>query len=152
MPAQAAKSVVFKYGILRESISVADLSTLAQTGEPPASLRAFLKLARRDPAQLRQVLTKEIAVNPISLSQILNSFPGEVVLDLVSDVIRTPSGRASRESLRGALVSSALPDGSINLLEVLENYPTPEVYLEGDRLVEIYNNINRIVGHLPDLK
>ncbi|MGK7877912.1 MAG: alpha/beta hydrolase [Xenococcaceae cyanobacterium] len=149
MRAQTAESVVLKYRFLQESISVPELSTFAETGELSSSLLAYLKMADKKPDQLQQVLTQEIKVNPIFLSKFLNSLPGEILLDQVSEVIRTPTGRASRQSLRGALVTSALPDGDIRLIEVLENYPTPEVYVEGDRIVEIYNKINGVLGRLP---
>lgn len=146
--AEASESVVLRYSIFQQSLSVSELSTLARTGELSSSLRAYLERANRSSDELRQVLTQEIPVDPILLSQILNSSPGEFLLDGVSQVIRTPSGTASRQSLRAALVGSALSDGEIQLIEVLENYPTQEVYVDGDRLDQIYNQINQVVGSL----
>ena len=151
IPSEAAESVVLKYGFLRESISVPELSTFAKTGELSSSLGAYLKMANQEPDDLKQVLTEKVEVDPILLSKVLNSFVGEMLLDFVSNVIQTPSGRASRQSLRGALVSSALPDGNIALIEVLENYPTSELHVEGDRLAEIYNSLNSVIGSLPDI-
>ncbi|NES80894.1 MAG: alpha/beta hydrolase [Moorea sp. SIO2B7] len=151
-PVIAAESVVLKYSFLRETISIPELSTFTETGELSPSLRAYLKMANKEPNDLGEVLTQEIEVEPILLSKILNSFPGELLLDQLSELIRTPTGRASRQSLRAALVSSALPDGDITLIEVLENYPTPEIHVEGDRLVEIYNQINAVVGSIPKIR
>jgi hypothetical protein len=150
--AEAAQTVVLKYSIFRESISVAQLSKFIKTGELSPSLRAYLNMANQKPEKLRQVLAKEVDVNPTLLSQALNSLPGEILLDFVSEVIQTPSGRASRQSLRGALVTSALADGNVSLMEVLENYPTSEIHVEGDRLVEIYNSLNKVVGQLPEIR
>jgi len=149
MGAEAAEWVLLEYGILREHISVPELSTFAKTGELSSSLRAHLKMANQKPDDLRRVLIKEIEVDPIKLSKVLNSLPGEILLDQVSKVMRTPTDRASRESLRGAIITSALADGNIRLIEVLENYPTPVVHVEGDRLVEIYNSINSVLGNFP---
>jgi hypothetical protein len=148
-PAEAAQSVVLKYSILQESVSVPELSNFAKTGELSDSLRAYLRLAKRDPDELRRVLRQEFSVNPIFLYQLLNSRLGEVMLDQVSEVVHTPTNRANRESLRGALVSSTLGDGKITLIELLENYPTPEVHVEGDRLVEIAGKIKGVLGRLP---
>lgn len=78
--------------------------------------------------------------------------PGEFLLDRASEIVHTPSESASRQSLRGAMVSSAVPDGNVRIIEVLENYPTDEVYVEGDRLVELYNTIETVVGHLDNLE
>lgn len=145
----AADWVVLKYSILRESISVLELTTLAETGEVSPSLRSYLRLAKRDPQDVRQTLTREIRVNPLFLDRVLNSPVGEYFLDQLSDVIHTPSGGASRQSLRGALMSSALPDGNITLIEVLQNYPTSEVHVEGDRLAEAYRRLSQLGKRLP---
>ncbi len=47
VPAQAAEQVILKYSILRESVSVEELSTLANTGEASKFLRNYLKLANK---------------------------------------------------------------------------------------------------------
>lgn len=148
---EAADSVVLKYSVLRETISVAELSTFANTGELSPSLKAYLEMANKQPEDLQKALTQKVEVDPIVLSEVLNSFPGELLLDQAGGVIHTPSGRASRESLRGALVTSALPDKNIRLIEVLENYPTSEVQVEGDRLVELYEKIDGVIGSLPNI-
>ena len=150
-PVNAAESVVLKYKFLRETVSVPELSTFAQTGELSSSLRAYLKLAGKEPDDLRKALTQEIPVQGVLLSRILNNPLGEAMLDRVSEVVHTPSDRASRESLRSALVMSALDDDQITLIETLENYPTREVHLEGDRLVEIVQDIAQVAGSLPNI-
>jgi hypothetical protein len=148
---EAADSVLLKYGVLRESISVSDLTALAETGEPSGELEFYLRLAKRQPQDLQLLLTKPIQVDGVLLSQFLNSLPGVFLLDVLGEFITTPSGRASRESLRGALVSSALPDGDIKLIEVFQNYPTSEIHIEGDRLAEIYENIKGVLDYLPKI-
>lgn len=150
-PANAAQSVVLKYSILRQTISVPELTTFAQTGELSPSLKAYLKLAGREPEQLRRALTQEVPVNGTVLYGVLTSPVGKVMLDQVSEVVHTPDNQANRESLRGALVSAALPDGKITLIETLENYPTPEVHVEGERLVEVVGKITRVLGRLPNI-
>jgi hypothetical protein len=151
VPVQAAEQVILKYSILRESVSVSELGALAETGEVSSSLESYLKLAQKKPEDLQKILSQKVEVNPVLLSQLLNSSPGEFLLDRVSEVIHTPSERANRQALRGALVSSALPDGNIRLIEVLENYPTAEVHVEGDRLAEIYGQFKKLLGSLPRL-
>jgi hypothetical protein len=149
--AEAAESVVLKYRFLRENVSVPELRTLADTGELSPKLQFYLKLARREPAELRRALRQEVNVNANFLYRVLNTPIGQGMLDQVSQVVHTPTNRANRESLRGALVSSALPDGKITLIETLENYPTPEVHVEGERLAEFAENMKRVMGRLPNL-
>lgn len=151
VPAQAAEQVILKYSILRESVSVEELSTLANTGEASKSLRNYLKLANKQPEELRALLNNNVDVDPVFLSKVLNSFAGGMVLDPVGEVIHTPSKRANRESLRGALVTSALNDKNIRVIEIFENYPTQEIHVDGDRLAEIYQSIEGLVSKMPRL-
>ncbi len=147
--AEAAESVIINYGILQQSVSVSELSDLARNGEATRSLNRYLKRVNREPNDLQEILTKKIKIDPIVLSKTLNSLPGEMLLEGVSEVIRTPSRRASRQSLRAAIVGSALSDGEIQLIEVIENYPTQQVYVEGDRLVQIYKQLDRVLRYVP---
>ena len=149
--AEAAERVVLKYSILRESVSVPELTALAQTGEVSSDLQAYLNMAGKSPDELRQALRQQVKVNPILLYQVLKSPVGEALLDRVAYVIHTPDEQANRQSLRSALVSSALKDSNITLIEVLENYPTPEVEVEGDRIASVYRQLKKLEERLPKI-
>ena len=149
IPTVAAEKVILKYSILRESISVAELRELANTGKASPTLKAYLRLANKKPEELQRLLSQKVDVDPVLLSKVLNSFAGEYILDRTSSIIHTPSSNADRQALRGAIINSAVPDGNFRLIEVLENYPTSEVHIEGDRLRELYSQLQRIVDKLP---
>lgn len=140
--AEAANQVVFKYQIFRRSVGVDELTTLAQTGEAPSELNSFLHLSRQDPQKVREVLTKPIEINYVQLDRFLNSPLGDVLLGQLSQYFYTPSTQASRAAMRAALVKSAADDNRVTLLEVLQNYPTSAIQVDGDRLVAAYNNLH----------
>lgn len=148
LPAIAAERVVLKYGPFQESISVADLTTLAETGNAPSSLGIYLRLANKDPRNVQQALTQEVQINAIVLDRALNNPIADVLLDEVGKTIRTPAGGANRQALRSALVLSASKDGKLSLIEVIQNYPTREVVVEGDRLVATYRQLSEFEGQL----
>lgn len=149
--ASAADQVVLKYRIFRESISVDELSTFAETGKLSKSLQLNLALARQDPKAIRQYLTQPVKVNVILLDRVLNSPVGNVITDQVSQVVHTPSRGADRQALRSALVLSARDDNNITLIETIQNYPTSQVQVEGDRLESAYRQLRRLEGRLQDL-
>lgn len=149
--ALAAEQVVLKYRIFRQSISVEELSTFAETGELSTSLRVNLALARQDPKVIRRYLTESVAVNPVVLDRVLNSPVGNLILDEISQAIHTPSRRADRQALRAALVLSAARDRNISLIEVIENYPASAVEVDGDRLERAYLQLRRLERGLPDI-
>lgn len=145
----AAERAVFKYRILRQSVSVPELARFAETGEVSTTVGAYIRMAGQAPEQVRQPLTREIKVNPLLLYRVLNSRVGDVVLDKMSEVIHTPDKVGSRQALRAAIMTSALSNNQITLIEVLQNYPTQDVHIDGDRLVELYNQLSALAGRLP---
>ena len=147
----AAEQVVLKYGVFRESISVEELSTFAKTGELSRSLRVNFALAQQDPKAIRPYLTTPVNVDLLILDRILNSPIGNVILDELSQVIHTPSRTADRQALRAALVLSASEDGQVTLLEIIENYPTTNVEVDGERLENAYHQLRRLQVGLQDL-
>lgn len=151
IPAFAAERVVLKYRIFRESLSVEELSTFAQTGKLSTGLKIDLALAQQNPKAIRQYLITPVKVNPIILDRVLNSPVGNVILDELSQVIHSPSGKADRQAWRSALAISASDDGQITLLEIMQNYPTAEIEVDGERLESAYRQLRRLQVSLKDL-
>ncbi len=132
----AAEKVILKYGIFQESLSVAELTSFAETGNPSPTLAAYMKLANKKPEAIREALTRQVTISPIVLDRALNNVVGERVLDEVGGTIHTSTNTANRQALRSALVLSASDDGKLSLIEAIQKYPTQDVEVEGDRLVE----------------
>ncbi|NJL45628.1 MAG: alpha/beta hydrolase [Leptolyngbyaceae cyanobacterium SM2_3_12] len=140
-PGIAAEEAVLKYRGFSRTVPVEDLQSLAETGEPPDSVAGLLNQAGRPPADLQSLLTRELLADPVLLDKALNSWPGEWMLDQLGEAIYPSSGTARRQALRSALVLSATGDDQITLLEVLQNYPTPEVVLDGDLIQDAYSRL-----------
>jgi hypothetical protein len=140
-----AQELVFTLGPLSPSFAIADLETLASTGEVPQSLRFYLSLADVDPEVLRSILNREVEVNGRSLDRLLNSLLGEYALYQLGQVMHTPSRQANIQALRSALVMSTLDDNQMTLLEVLQNYPTPQIYVDGLNLLRIASATREII-------
>jgi len=145
---EAAEKLVVNYRIFSHGIPVSELRHLADTGEASRAIQFYLRLANRNPQELQQILTDPVAVNGTDLYQILESPLGNIALDEVSQVIHSPNNLSNRESLKAALVGAALPDGQIRLIDVLEKYPTSEVHLNGERLVDVVQQINSFLNIL----
>ncbi|HTL89734.1 MAG TPA: alpha/beta hydrolase [Leptolyngbya sp.] len=144
----AAERVILKYKVLRESVSVPDLTTFAQTGQASNDLQAYFRMSGQKPETVRTTLTKPIKINPILLDRVLNSPVGNGILDQLGEAIQTPKGGAERQALRAALTLSASGDGSLSILEILQNYPTEEVVIDGDRVEVAYRRLNELADRL----
>lgn len=148
-PVKAAEKVVLNYGMWQGSIPVGEMTAFCETGEASSSLAYYIRLSNQSSERVQKVLCKPIPVNGVILSKMLNNPLGGFVLDLFGQVITTPSNKASRESLRGALVTSALNNNDLSIIEVLQNYPTSEVHLNGDRLLEFYRQAEEVLKMIP---
>lgn len=147
----AAETVVLKYRIFRESLSVKELKNFAQTSELSSALRVKFALARQDPKVVRQYLIEPVKVDLVLLDRVLNSRIGNLLLGQISQTIHTPSRRADRQALRSALILSASRDQEITLIEIIQNYPTSKVEVEGDNLESAYRQLRRLEGTLENL-
>lgn len=145
----ASEAVVCQSKIGRKSISVEEIKQFSETGKLSSSLEFYLKKSQGKPEQLKRALTTPVPIDSVFLYDFLNRVPGELVLDQMSTIIKNPSGKANRESLRAAVVSSALPDNNIRLIEVMENYPTKKVLIECDRVLEVHKNVSKIIEKFP---
>ena len=146
--ADAAKEIIITYGPVAQSVTVKDLTTFAETGEMSSSIRFLLDIANQNPEEVRQILTQELEVGMVFLSDVLNTLPGEYGLFEVGQVIHTKSRRANIQSLRGALVISAYKDNTISLLEFFQNYPTQQMYIDGYKLSQRVNTVSTFVNRV----
>ncbi|MDY6781744.1 MAG: alpha/beta hydrolase [Cyanobacteriota bacterium] len=150
-PARAAERVVLKYGLLQAPVSVADLTRLAETGEVSLALAAYLRLANRNPEELRRVLNQGVPVKGRLLESLLDSVAGQFLLDRAGEIVGSPDNAENHQALRSAIVNSALPDDRVTPLEILQNYPERDLHVNGDRLVEIAQSLRNAANNLPNL-
>jgi len=149
--ALAAEEVVLRYRSFSRTVAIADLATLAETGEAPAGLTGLLDQVGQSPETLQTVLNHRVITDGVVLDKALNSLPGEWLLDQLGQTIRPVSGEASRQALRSALVLSASDDGELTLLEVLQTYPTETVVLEVDQVESVLARIDTLLQPLSRL-
>jgi hypothetical protein len=140
-PTRAAERVILTYGALQEPFSVEDMKTFAATGEL-SRLRQFqLRVGGADPEVLREFLNQKVQVKFLTLDRSLNSLPGEFLLYQIGQVLHNRQRVAPIQSLRAAMVLSARDDDAVTMLEFLQNYPLPEVFVDGKKILEISRKV-----------
>ncbi|MCU0566933.1 MAG: alpha/beta hydrolase [Oculatellaceae cyanobacterium Prado106] len=147
----AAERVILKYRIFQNSVAVSDLTTLAETGEVSDELKPYFRLSRQEPEKVREILNQTVDVDVVTLDRVLNSFAGDFILERLNQYIYTESREADTQAMRAALVLSASKDNKVSLLEVTQNYPTQDVYIDGDRLEEAYDQLTLLRGSVENL-
>ena len=141
----AAEEVIFTYGGLTQSVRLEELQEFANTGEVSPSLNTLLDNSDQNPFVMRWILRQEFPANTKIISDLFNTEPGEYVLSQTGNVVSAKSERANVKALRGALVSSASDNNLVSLMELLENYPTKNVYVNGKVLSSLRGNFSQFV-------
>jgi hypothetical protein len=137
----AAEKVIFKYQSFRPSVSVDELTNLAENGEVSQTLNFYFNRSNQNPQTVRRILTREVNADPVVLDRVLNNQIGEFLLDRIGQSVSTSSGQANRQALRSAIVLSANQNNKVSLIEIIQNYPSTEVVVDAERLAETYNQI-----------
>lgn len=142
-PALANKTLVFRFGAFGRSISLQDLTRFAETGEISRGWRFFFNVAGVDPEAVRTALNEEVSVNLRFLDRTLNSLLGEFLLYQVGQIVHPRSDTANIQALRSASILSVTEDDRLSLLEILQRYPTQEVYINGLRLARLGRSVSQ---------
>lgn len=142
-PALTNKNLVFQFGPFGRSIPMADLTRFAETGELSSGWQFFFNVAGVDSEAVRAALNEEISVELGFLDRTLNGLLGEFLLYQISQVVHTPSNTTNIQALRAATILSVAEDNRLSLLELLQQYPTQEVHINGTRLARIGQSASR---------
>ncbi|MBW4468132.1 MAG: alpha/beta hydrolase [Pegethrix bostrychoides GSE-TBD4-15B] len=145
LAASPNKQLVVTFGPLGRSISIEELAEFAETGEPSRRLSSFLKLTNVEPAEFQAALNKPVKVNFRTVERAFSTVLGEYVLFRIGDVVHTKSEAGNILALRSALVLSAY-DGQITPIEVMQRYPTPELYIDGLALLRVSKLVQRTLS------
>ena len=140
----AAEEVIFYDGMASVSVSIQELEDFANAGNISPALEFLLKLSRQNPQLVRYGLKQEFLVEIIWLKNILNSQPGEWLLRETGKTVHPKSKQANLQALRGSLLQSASDDRQVSLLEVLQNYPTRQVYVNGAVFSQPFKPFNEV--------
>lgn len=142
---RASEEIIFTYGGASQTISLEELQTFADTGEMSSGLDFLLSFGKQNPFMIRWILNQEFPADINLVYDLLNTAPGEYVLSQTSNVVGSKSERANVKALRGALVASASDDNLISLIELLDKYPTRQVYVNGKILAKARRNLAQFI-------
>jgi predicted dienelactone hydrolase len=142
-PVKPAETVVVvRKGILKLSISVADLRELAETGKVPQKLQAYANLlSSQQRSQIFRALQAKIPLNVVALTNLLNTSIGTAILTDLSTVIPRRDG-GGVEALRAALLQGANAPSGLSVLSFIESYPSSRVVVDLPRAFSVLGNLN----------
>lgn len=142
----AAERIIFRYGLLERSLSVADLEQFAATGQASLELASYLRLL--PPAhqrQLRLALQERLRLSPVAVAQLLYSPLGQELMVQASRLLETQSRQENALALRGALILAAADPNGFTPLSVIRHYPSQSLRFDLKEGLAILKNFQHTI-------
>ncbi|MBW4615160.1 MAG: alpha/beta hydrolase [Desmonostoc vinosum HA7617-LM4] len=140
--AQAADTVVARFGLFTESVSLAELQKAAESGEFPASLQPYTNsLSQEQRRSLLGALRMRIPLNIVTISRLANTQIGTSILnDIATAVAR--KDKAGLQALRAALVLGSTAPQGLSVLSFIAAYPSQRLEIDVPQAFRIVGNLN----------
>lgn len=141
--AEAAQTLVVRKGIFSESIDLADLRKIAETGTVPSNLEGYAKrLSAEQRTAILGALRAKVPLGVVAISRLLNTRIGSTILADIASVTDRPAASAGVQALRAAMVLGANAPGGLSIVSFIENYPSERLVIDLDRTFEVMGNLN----------
>ncbi len=149
-PVQAAEKVSLAFGQAKISVSVKALETYAKSGTIEPELKSFLLLLNsEDQQQFKNVLLDKHQIDSVMVSQFLNSPTGALFLNKLGDIIESepdPQNLSTIENgsqaIKIALIRANKDAEGITLLNILRQFPSPEIQLNTEKIFQLREQVN----------
>jgi predicted dienelactone hydrolase len=138
----AADTVVVRFGLFTESISLAELQKAVKTGELPGSLQPYTKgLSEEQRRFLLGALGTNIPMNAVTVDRLVNTQIGTTILnDFATALAR--KDKAGVQALRAGLVlGSTAPEG-LSILSFIAAYPSKHLEINLPQAFKVAGNLN----------
>ncbi len=149
--ALGAQKVVLTFGPFRQSINVSDLEGFAKDGTTTPTIRQIIGFSKMDAGTLRGLMSLEVGLKPANLARILYSTPGEKIVNEIGEAIRTQRNTENGKALRAAVILAASDDGKLSLLEILQQYPLAEMYVDVPKITAAVAKVQGLAGNMQTL-
>lgn len=140
--AQAADTVVVRFGLLEESVSVAELQKAAETGKLPASLKPYTnRLSEEQRRFLVGALRMKVPINVVTLSRLLNTQVGTTVLNDVSTAL-VRKDKAGVQAIRAGLILGSTAEQGLSVLSFIAAYPSKRLEINLPQALTVASTLN----------
>lgn len=138
IPAYSAEQIRMVYDAFDLSVSVKSLESYAETGKAENNLRLITRfLPPQNQEQIRNFLQRRFQSNQVITYKISRTSLVEDLIQELGQVIKISPQRNGFYALRGAIVTASANSEGWTILDVLRNFPTNEVYIDLDALLEL---------------
>jgi predicted dienelactone hydrolase len=140
--AKAAETLVVRYGLLEESVSIDELKITAQTGKLPDSLGTFTKrMTEEQRRALVGSLRAKVPMNVVTLDKLINTQIGNTILSDISTIFKRQDDAGVKAMKAGLILGANSPQG-LSVLSFIEAYPSKRLEINLPQAINVLKNLN----------
>lgn len=148
-PSFAAEQVIFRYGLLEESVSVADLRKYADGEKPSSDLQSLLNFfSIEQQKEFHQALQVKMPLELQVLDKLLNTELAQKVVSAVSQAIDRRD-QAGAQAIDAAIILGTNSQSGLGIISFLEAYPSTRLVINIPAALEITNKLNILPTEIP---
>lgn len=141
-PLQTVETVVVRYGLFAESISIAELEKIAETGTFPSRFKSYTnQLSKEQRDLIVGALKTKIPINVVTMRNLLNTQIGTIILEKLTTVIHQQDDGGT-QALRESLILSAREPKGFSLLCVIAAYRNKDLDIDLSQAFKVFKNLN----------
>ena len=146
-PADSAEQIRFWYSPAGEfTIYVSDLEKFAKEGKLNKRLEFYLgRLSPTQQTQIRETLSTRYNISHVTAAQFAYSSIGEILVRRLGSILQMTPEQNGFSAIRASLILSAQSNEGLTILNVLQRYPIPIIYLDLPRGLQAYAEINQLL-------
>jgi Alpha/beta hydrolase of unknown function (DUF1400). len=147
LPGIAAESIILPLGKTTISISIDSLENYANQGKinPKESLATYLKLLSPEQQQTLIKILKTRYTNQDISQPFFNSPLIIAFLSPLGNIIQTQSEANGAEAIHTSLIEVSNTPNGFTIIDVMRQFPSPEIRLNVERTLEILTKIFTLV-------
>ncbi|MEA5512714.1 alpha/beta hydrolase [Nodularia sp. UHCC 0506] len=139
---RAADTVVVRFGLFAESISLAELQKAADTGEFPRGLELYTRgISETQRRFFLEALNTKVPIDVVTLSRLLNTQIGTTILSNLSETLFRKD-QAGVQALRAAFVLGATKPQGLSLLNFIAAYPSQRLEIDVSKAIQVAGRLN----------
>ncbi|WP_138497841.1 alpha/beta hydrolase [Nostoc sp. PA-18-2419] len=140
--AKAADTVVVRFGLFTEAISLGELQKAAKTKKLPGSLQPYSKGLSQQQRQLfLKALNLNLPVNVVTIDRLINTQIGTSILnDFATALAR--KDKAGVQALRAGLVLGSTAPKGLSILSFIAAYPSKRLEINLPQAFKVAGSLN----------
>ncbi len=140
--AWAADTVEINLNGLKLALTTQELANFAESGELPPKLATLANLIpEKELTTLQAGLQQKLVFPSTGMAQLLNTPPGQRVIEVFGQFIQDSNGQAGGDGLKTALIQATAQPEGLTIIGAIKQFPGPKMSIQANQAIPLINAV-----------